>query len=87
MDLKIDEQKLLAEYRRRQQHFFREHLEPWVGLLAGRLASQAQTSLYRFLGNFLNLFLELEGDCHFQSEDICPVIKATDASMAPGVQP
>ena len=54
------------DYRHQQYCFFMEHLGTWVRLLAERLASQAQTSLYRFLGNFLNLFLELEGNLHFQ---------------------
>ena len=84
--MRAGDHALLVEYRRRQQHFFGEHLQPWVGLMAERLACQAQTSLYRFLGNFLNLFLALEENHHFRSEDVCPVIKATDSSMAPGVQ-
>jgi TorA maturation chaperone TorD len=54
------------EYQHQQYCFFMEHLTPWVRVLAERLASQAQTSLYRFLGNFLNLFLELEADLQFQ---------------------
>jgi putative dimethyl sulfoxide reductase chaperone len=53
------------DYRHQQCCFFVEHLGSWARLLAERLASQAQTSLYRFLGNFLNLFLELEGNLHF----------------------
>jgi putative dimethyl sulfoxide reductase chaperone len=53
------------DYRHQQCCFFIEHLGTWVKLLAERLASQAQTSLYRFLGNFLTLFLELEGNLHF----------------------
>ena len=73
------------EYRHQQYCFFVEHLGTWVRLLAERLASQAQTSLYRFLGNFLNLFLALEGNHHLRSADLCPPVKATDASMAPGV--
>ena len=84
--MRAGDHALLVEYRRRQQYFFREHLEPWAGLLAERLASQAHTSLYRFLGNFLNLFLALEGNHHFRSEDVCPVVKTTDSSMAPGMQ-
>jgi putative dimethyl sulfoxide reductase chaperone len=79
------DQPLLAEYHRRQQLFYKEHLEPWVGLLAGRLASRAQTSLYRFLGNFLNLFLELEGNLHFRPEGEQPVGRATDASLQQGL--
>jgi putative dimethyl sulfoxide reductase chaperone len=53
------------DYRHQQYCFFMEHLGTWGRLLAERLASQAQTSLYRFLGNFLSLFLELEGNLHF----------------------
>jgi putative dimethyl sulfoxide reductase chaperone len=53
------------DYRHQQYCFFMEHLGTWVRLLAERLASRAQTSLYRFLGNFLNLFLDLEGNLHF----------------------
>jgi putative dimethyl sulfoxide reductase chaperone len=56
------------DYQHQQYCFFMEHLTPWVSLLAERLASQAQTSLYRFLGNFLNLFLELETDLHSQPQ-------------------
>jgi TorA maturation chaperone TorD len=77
---------LLAEYRHRQQHFFREHLGAWVRLLADRLASQAQTSLYRFLGIFLNLFLELEANLNFRWEGVSPA-GAADARQSQGVQP
>jgi len=83
--MRAGDRALLVEYRRRQQHFFRQHLEAWVRLLAEHLASQAQTSLYRFLGNFLNLFLALEENLNFRSEDIYPVAKAADASLAQGV--
>lgn len=83
--LRAGDQVRLAEYRRREQDFFREHVGPWVRLLAARLASQAQTSLYRFLGNFLNLFLALEKDLHFRSGEICPVAGAADASVVQGV--
>ncbi|MFA5111409.1 MAG: molecular chaperone TorD family protein [Desulfobaccales bacterium] len=83
--MRAGDQPLLAEYRRRQQHFFREHVETWVSLLAERLASQAQTSLYRFLGNFLNLFLQLEENLQFRSADIYPVAGVADASLAQGV--
>ena len=72
------------EYHHQQYCFFMEHLGPWVRLLAERLASQAQTSLYRFLGNFLNLFLELEGNLHFRSEGEQPLGRATDASLQQG---
>jgi TorA maturation chaperone TorD len=74
------------EYHRQQYHFFTEHIRVWVGLLAERLASQAQTSLYRFLGNFLNLFLELEGNLHFRPGGEWPLGRPTDASLAPGVR-
>lgn len=57
----------VQEYHHQQYCFFMEHEGAWVRLLAERLASQAQTSLYRFLGNFLNLFLELEGNLHFRA--------------------
>jgi TorA maturation chaperone TorD len=83
--MQAGDRALLVEYRRRQQHFFREHLEAWVRLLAERLASQAQTSLYRFLGNFLKHFLALEGNLNFRSADIYPVVGAADASLAQGV--
>jgi TorA maturation chaperone TorD len=66
--MRADDRARLAEYQREQQHFFREHLGVWVNLLAERLASQAHTSLYRFLGNFLLLFLELEGNLNLRSE-------------------
>jgi TorA maturation chaperone TorD len=66
------------EYRHKQYCFFMEHLGPWIRLLAERLASQAQTSLYRFLGNFLNLFLELEGNLHFRPEGAHPGMIAAD---------
>ena len=51
---------------------------PWVGLLAERLTSQAQTSLYRFLGNFLNLFLELEGNLHFREVGVPDAVTGRD---------
>jgi TorA maturation chaperone TorD len=82
--MRTGDRALLVEYQRRQQLFFREHLEAWVRLLAEKLASQAQTSLYRFLGNFLNQFLALEGNLNFRSEDLYPVAKAGDASLAQG---
>jgi putative dimethyl sulfoxide reductase chaperone len=72
------------DYHHQQYCFFMEHVGPWVGLLAERLTSQAQTSLYRFLGNFLLLFLELEGKLNFRSEDFYPVAQAADASLAQG---
>ena len=58
----------VQEYHHQQYCFFMDHVGPWVGLLAERLTSLAQTSLYRFLGNFLHLFLELEGNLIFRSE-------------------
>jgi TorA maturation chaperone TorD len=73
------------EYQHQQYCFFMEHVGPWVRLLAERLASQAQTSLYRFLGNFLNLFLELEGNLLFRPGGEQPVGRATDASLPQGV--
>ena len=84
--LRAGDQARLGEYRRLEQHFFREHVEAWVRLLAERLASQAQTSLYRFLGNFLNLFLALEESLQFRSADICLVDGAANASLAQGVR-
>ncbi len=83
--MQVGDQALLAEYRRRQQHFFREHVETWVRLLAERLASQAQTSLYRFLGNFLNLFVGLEEDFHFRTANLYSVAEAANAPLAQGV--
>jgi TorA maturation chaperone TorD len=73
------------QYQLKQQHFFREHLGTWGGQLAERLASQAQTSLYRFLGNFLNLFLELENNLHFRPGGEQPVGRATKPSRQQGV--
>jgi len=66
------------EYRHQQYCFFVEHLGTWVRLLAERLASQAQTSLYRFLGNFLNLFLELEGNLHFRAVGVPAAVTSRD---------
>jgi TorA maturation chaperone TorD len=77
----------VQEYHHQQYCFFTEHLGGWAGLLAQRLASQAQTSLYRFLGNFLQLFLELEENLHFQAADGRTVLKAADASREQGAQP
>jgi TorA maturation chaperone TorD len=73
------------EYQHQQYCFFMEHVGPWVRLLAERLASQAQTSLYRFLGNFLNLFLELEDNLLFRPIGEQRVGRATDASLPQGV--
>lgn len=73
------------EYHHQQYCFFTEHVDAWIRLLADRLASQAQTSLYRFLGNFLNLFLELEGKWNFLPEGEWQSVKATDASLQTGV--
>jgi putative dimethyl sulfoxide reductase chaperone len=66
------------EYRHQQYCFFVEHLGTWVRLLAERLASQAQTSLYRFLGNFLSLFMELEGNLHFREVGAPAAVSAGD---------
>jgi TorA maturation chaperone TorD len=66
------------DYHHQQYCFFMEHVEPWVGFLAERLASQAQTSLYRFLGNFLSLFLELEGNLHFREVGVPAAVTTMD---------
>jgi putative dimethyl sulfoxide reductase chaperone len=66
------------EYHHQQFCFFEEHLGTWVRLLAERLSSQAQTSLYRFLGNFLNLFLELEGNLHFREVGVPAAVTTRD---------
>ena len=76
--IRAGDQALLVKYQRQEQHFFREHLGVWVNLLAERLASQAQTSLYRFLGNFLLLFLELEGNLNFRLEGAHPGMIGAD---------
>jgi putative dimethyl sulfoxide reductase chaperone len=73
------------DYHHQQYCFFMDHVTPWVGLLAERLTSQAQTSLYRFLGNFLNLFLELEGNLHFRPAEEQRVGRANDAFLQQGV--
>jgi TorA maturation chaperone TorD len=83
--MKAGDRAAVQEYHYQQYCFFTEHVGAWVGLLADRLASQAQTSLYRFLGNFLNLFLKLEGNLHFRPEGERPLVKARDASLQPGV--
>jgi putative dimethyl sulfoxide reductase chaperone len=78
--MQADDADRAQEYHHQQYCFFMEHLMPWVSVLAERLASQAQTSLYRFLGNFLNLFLELEAHLHFQpqgGQQFGPAIKAS----------
>ena len=61
-----------------------EHLGPWVGLLAERLANQAQTSLYRFLGNFLHLFLELEDNLHCQAARESTPVAPRPPRLRPG---
>jgi putative dimethyl sulfoxide reductase chaperone len=76
--MRAGDRALLGKYQRQQQHFFREHLGVWVNLLAERLASQAQTSLYRFLGNFLLLFLELEGNLNFRLTGAPPGVIGAD---------
>jgi len=83
--IKAGDAATAQEYHHQQYCFFMEHVGPWVRLLAERLASQAQTSLYRFLGNFLNLFLELEGNLLFLPGGEQPVGRVTDASLAQGV--
>jgi putative dimethyl sulfoxide reductase chaperone len=83
--LRMGDQAAVQEYHHQQYCFFTEHVETWVRLLAERLASQAQTSLYRFLGNFLILFLELEANLHFRPEGACPLVKSADAPLQPGV--
>ncbi|MDD2904170.1 MAG: molecular chaperone TorD family protein [Syntrophales bacterium] len=74
------------EYRHQQNRFFTEHVGAWARLLAQRLAAQAQTSLYRFLGNFLNLFLGLEENLHFQREGGRIAVRTAEASREPGVR-
>jgi len=74
------------EYHHQQYCFFREHVGAWMRLLAQRLASQAQTSLYRFLGNFLNLFLELEENLQFRVAGGRTVLQTADASREQGVR-
>jgi TorA maturation chaperone TorD len=69
------------EYRHQQYCFFAKHLGTWVRVLAERLASQAQTSLYRFLGNFLNLFLELEGNLHFREVGAAAAVLTGDCGQ------
>jgi TorA maturation chaperone TorD len=76
----------VEKYHQQQHRFFTEHVGTWVGLLARRLASQAQTSLYRFLGNFLNLFLELEEKLHFQEAGAMTMCKAAGASRELGLE-
>jgi TorA maturation chaperone TorD len=83
--MRTGDRAAVQEYHHQQYGFFTEHVGAWVRLLAEGLASQAQTSLYRFLGNFLNLLLELEGNLHFRPEGGWPLVKATDASLQPGV--
>lgn len=85
--MKSGDRGAVQEYCRQQYCFFTEHVGTWVRVLAQRLASQAQTSLYRFLGNFLNLFLELEEDLHFPAAGGRTAFKAADACREQGVQP
>lgn len=84
--MKANDRAAVEEYRHQQSCFFTEHLGAWVRLLAQRLASQAQTGLYRFLGNFLNLFLELEENLHFPTGEGRTAIRAAGASREPGVR-
>jgi putative dimethyl sulfoxide reductase chaperone len=81
------ERGAVQEYHRLQDRFFTEHLGAWASLLARRLASEAQTSLYRFLGNFLDLFLELEENLHGQAAGSGMGFPAGDAPREQGVQP
>jgi len=74
------------EYHHQQYCFFTEHVGTWVRVLAQRLASQTQTSLYRFLGNFLNLFLELEENLYFQTGGGRTGLKTDDASREQGAR-
>ncbi len=76
----------VQEYHHQQYCFFREHMRPWVRVLAERLASQAQTSLYRFLGNFLNLFLEMEENLQFRVAGGRTAFQTADASREQGVR-
>jgi TorA maturation chaperone TorD len=82
--LRTGDRAAVREYHHQQYCFFTEHVGAWAGQLAEDLASQAQTSLYRFLGNFLKLFLELEGKLHFRPEGEWPLVKAADASLPAG---
>ncbi len=84
--MQADDLSRLSECRHQQQHFFRAHLGAWGRVLADRLASQARTSLYRILGIFLNLFLELEENVNFRQEGVFPA-GADDARQSLGVQP
>jgi TorA maturation chaperone TorD len=85
--MKTGDRASLEKYQHQQYCFFTEHLGAWVRLLAQRLASQAQTSLYRFLGNFLHLFLELEESLHFRRVGDRIAVKTSVASQEPGVRP
>jgi TorA maturation chaperone TorD len=84
--INMGDRSAVQEYHQQQHRFFTDHIGAWVGLLARRLPSQAQTSLYRFLGNFLNLFLELEENLHFQTAGGRTTVKPAGASQEPGVQ-
>ena len=84
--LRTGDRAAVQEYHHQQYCFFTEHVEAWGRLLAERLASQAQTSLYRFLGNFLDLFLELEENLQFLAAGGRTVVKAADASREQGVR-
>jgi TorA maturation chaperone TorD len=66
--LKDGRPHLAAEYRGKQRQFLLHHLFHWVARLARRLEVEAQTSFYRFLGNFLRLFLQLEHDLYGQGD-------------------
>ncbi|MCX5891442.1 MAG: molecular chaperone TorD family protein, partial [Deltaproteobacteria bacterium] len=66
--LKDGNPQLVAECQGKQRQFLLNHLSPWVTLLARRLESEARTSYFRFLGIFLQLFLQLEDDLLGQGE-------------------
>jgi putative dimethyl sulfoxide reductase chaperone len=84
--MKTGDRASLKKYQHQQYCFFTEHVGAWVRLLAQCLASQAQTSLYRFLGNFLNLFLELEENLHFRGDEGRTVFTAPVGSREQGVR-
>ncbi|MCX5893517.1 MAG: molecular chaperone TorD family protein [Deltaproteobacteria bacterium] len=66
--LKANSPQLAAEYRGKQRQFLLRHLSPWVARLARRLEIESRTSYFRFLGVFLQLFLQLEDDLYGQTE-------------------
>ncbi|MHB8069194.1 MAG: TorD/DmsD family molecular chaperone [Desulfobaccales bacterium] len=84
--MRKDDRAAEQEYHHQQYCFFTEHVGTWLRILAQRLASQAQTSLYRFIGNFLDLFLELEENLQFRGAGGGTVVKAADASREQGAR-